>query len=65
MEEKTEISLHLPEDLLVPKGDAMLIKLKDHVKHGGKVRIYIKDQEEKVVDTEEELFEITTPYINQ
>lgn len=43
----------------------MLIKLKDHVKHGGKVRIYIKDQEEKVVDTEEELFEITTPYINQ
>lgn len=65
MEAKKELSLHLPEDLLVPKGDAMLIKLKEHIKHGGTVRIHIKDQEEKTVKTEDELFEITAPYVNQ
>lgn len=60
-----ELNLYLPEDLLVPKGDALLIKLKEHLKGGGKVRIHIKDKEEKTVSTEEELFEITTPYTNQ
>jgi hypothetical protein len=65
MEEKKELSLHLPEDLLVPKGDAMLIKLKEHVKHGGTVRVFIKGQEDKIVKTEDELFEITAPFVNQ
>lgn len=65
MEEKKELGLHLPEDLLVPKGDAMLIKLKEHIKHGGTVKVHIKDQEEKVIHTEDELFDITAPYINQ
>ena len=59
------MSLKLPEDLLAPKGDALLIKLKDHIKHGGKVNIHIQDQEEKTVSTEEELFEITAPFTNQ
>jgi hypothetical protein len=65
MEEKREMSLHLPEDLLVPKGDALLIELKEHVKQGGTVRVHIKDQEEKIVETEDELFKITNPYVNQ
>ena len=65
MDEKKELSLHLPEDLLVPKGDAMLIKLKEHLKNGGTVSIHIKDQEEKIVKTEDELFDITAPYVNQ
>ncbi|HLW20673.1 MAG TPA: hypothetical protein VKX33_10130 [Cyclobacteriaceae bacterium] len=60
-----ELNLNLPEDLLVPKGDALLIKLKDHLNGGGKVRIHIKDQDEKTISTEKELFEITAPYTNQ
>lgn len=65
MEEKKELSLNLPEDLLIPKGDAMLIKLKEHVKHGGTVRVHIKDKEDQIVTTEDELFEITAPFVNQ
>lgn len=65
MKDPKQLSLHLPEDLLVPTGDAFLIKLKEHLKHGGQVKIHIKDQEEKTVSTEEELFEITGPYVNQ
>ena len=65
MEDRKELNLHLPEDLLVPKGDAFLIKLKEHLKEGGRVKVHIKDQEEKTVNTEEELFDITAPYVNQ
>lgn len=65
MEERRELKLHLPEDLLVPKGDAFLIKLKEHLKQGGQVKVFIEDQGEKTVDSEEELFEITAPYVNQ
>lgn len=65
MEEKKELSLKLPEDLLIPKGDAMLIKLKEYVKHGGTVRVQIKDKEDQIVKTEDELFEITAPFVNQ
>lgn len=65
MEDERILSLHLPEDLLVPRGDAMLIKLKNHIKNGGKVKIHIKDQKEKTVESEDELFEITAPYTNQ
>ncbi|MEX2591906.1 MAG: hypothetical protein WD426_03970 [Anditalea sp.] len=65
MGEKKEMSLHLPHDLLVPKGDALLITLKEHIKSGGKVTIHIQGQEEKTVTTEEELFEITEKYTNK
>lgn len=65
MNEKKELSLQLPEDLLVPQGDALLIKLKEHIQSGGKVKILIKDEDEKVVETEDELFDITAPYTNQ
>lgn len=65
MSDEKELSLNLPEDLLAPKGDALLIKLKDHIKNGGKVNVHIQDQEEKTVSTEEELFDITAPFTNQ
>lgn len=65
MNEEKELKLQLPEDLLVPQGDALLIKLKEHIKSGGKVKIRIKDEEEITVETEEELFDITGPYTNQ
>ena len=63
--ENKELKLNLPQDMLQPQGDALIVKLKDHIKNGGKVKVKIQDQEEKTVSTEEELFEITAPYTNQ
>ena len=60
-----ELTLNLPHDMLQPQGDALIIKLKDHIKNGGTVKVQIQDQEEKTVSTEKELFEITVPYTNQ
>lgn len=60
-----ELKLNLPQDMLRPQGDALIIKLKDHIKNGGTVKVQIQEQEEKTVSTEEELFEITAPYTNQ
>lgn len=65
MSEKKEMILNLPQDLLVPKGDALLITLKNHIKKGGQVKIRIQGQEDKTVSTEEELFKITERYTNK
>lgn len=65
MGEKKDMVLNLPQDLLVPKGDALLITLKDHIKKGGNVKIHMQGQEEKTVTTEEELFEITEKFTNK
>lgn len=65
MGEKKEMILNLPQDLLIPKGDALLITLKKHIKSGGIVRIRFQNEEEKTVTTEEELFEITEKYTNK
>jgi len=62
---KKDPSLTLPQDLLVPKGDALLIELKNHIKRGGKVRVHIEGEEDKTVSTEDELFKLTAPYTNQ
>lgn len=65
MSKEQDTHLHLPQDLLVPKGDALLLKLKDHINKGGKVWVHIQGQEEKTITTEEELFKITEPFTNQ
>jgi hypothetical protein len=65
MGKQKELILNLPTDLLVPKGDALLISLKKHIKNGGTVKVHFQNQEEKTVTSEEELFEITEKYTNK
>lgn len=65
MSKENDPRLNLPQDLLVPTGDAMLMKLKDHIKNGGKVKVTIEGQGEKTISTEEELYQIAGPYTNQ
>jgi hypothetical protein len=65
MSNENDPSLKLPQDLLVPTGDAILMKLKNHIKNGGQVKVIIEGQKEKTVSTEEELFQIAGPYTNQ
>jgi len=64
-EDNMDRSLQLPEDLLAPKGDALLIELSKHIKNGGKVKVRIEGGEDKTVASEDELFKITAPYTNQ
>ena len=65
MSKEKDLTLNLPQDLLVPTGDAILIKLRNHIKNGGQVKVIMEGEEEKTVRTEEELYQITEPFTNQ
>lgn len=65
MSKEKDPILNLPQDLLVPAGDALLVKLSNHIKNGGQVKVHVEGEEEKTVQSEEELHKIAAPFTNQ